>query len=325
MISEHLYLSDYYNDEEDFNEDTNDRWSASKSHLWGSCPAKGYYGHSLALVAKEESPPLYAGKAIHAGLAVYYASKDTELALATAVESFGERDQLPPGHKYSHLNVGHLEVVLKNYFDWANRRDTFQTVTATLDDLNLEKVLGARFKIFDKTGEIILGESKVVFMVDVGGEEFKFTVIPDLPIFSGGGFYVLDHKSTNGYLSDWYFAQHRFSNQLRLYCWAVQELTATDVNGALINGIYMGDRASLSDFKGTRFTRYGPLLYAPAHLTEAIYNHYYWSKIKEYHEGIGYYPQNAGRVCQGCDFADLCAQPPALREAQIKQLYYAER
>jgi len=339
MITEHAVVDgETYQDISEFDADA-DRWSSSKSGLWGKCPTAGYYGHTLNLTSEEESPPLYSGKALHVGLETYYVSGDRDLALAQMAESFGERDQLPPGHKYSHLNLGHLEVVFQNYMDWADRRDHFEVIAASLEDLSLEgegwRVCGARFKVYEETGEILFGESKVVFGVEpdpawgMQGDDklFKITVIPDMPIDLGGGFYVLDHKSTNGYLSDWYFSQYKLSNQLRIYCWSVQKLIeAMDirVNGALINGLYMGDRASLSEFKGTRFARFGPMLFQPAHLTESLINHYYWSKTKEYYDSIKYYPQNAGRSCQGCSYAPLCTAAPKMRKGIISQQYKVE-
>src|SRR5258708_1369591 len=121
---------------------------------------------------------------------------------------------------------------------------------------------------------------------------FHYAGKPDLPVMQGGEILLMDHKSTNSYLSDYYFDQFRFSNQLRGYCSMIERLTGQRLGGALINGLYVGNKAIDDASKAARFARYGPMMFQPGHLAEAIKNQYYWRKALDYHESEGYYPQH---------------------------------
>jgi hypothetical protein len=191
-----------------------------------------------------------------------------------------------------------------------------------LDELDLSKVLGAVFRIAPN-GNVILGESKIIMdFSDIVGKPFIYSGKPDLPVQTGGAIYLWDHKTTSSYLSTWYFDQFRFSNQLRGYCLMVSRMVPSlQLNGALINGIYVGPKAVVSEFKGERFGRFGPMLYSPGHLEEAAKNQYAWRRALDYYEQEGYYPQHTGKMCGGCAYDRLCAQTPVIRGAVMRTEY----
>lgn len=307
-----------------------DSWDATTANWAAQCPTRGHYAIDLGLVPKEQVHFLVAGRALHGGLCAYYSSPDKEvgrkLALDVVVAEWGDTPPLPSRHKYAHLSLGHVEVIMKNYLDYAAKRDSnFKPLTFALEDLNLQDVVAAVWRI-NAEGRVIFGESKIIMLfpmqrADGSIENFMYAGRPDLPVSQGGATLIMDHKSTNSYLSDWYFSQYRFSNQLRGYGKMIQHLTGCDISGALINGIYMGDKAASDEFKGTRFARFGPFMYLPGHLDEAILNQYWWKKTHEWHKAQEYFPQHTGKMCSGCPYVELCAATPRIRSHVARTEY----
>lgn len=293
---------------------------ATRTQWIGDCPRKAEYAIERGIAAKGEFYPKVAGVVIHGALAVFYTTHDQQAALETATELWGDTPNPPSGNSYAHITLGHLEVILKRYFDWAATHDMFTPIVADLKDLELGSVRGAIWRLTED-GKVVLGESKIVMEFELNGEKFLYSGIPDLPVEMGGAFYIIDHKSTNAYLSEWWAEQHRFSNQLRGYCAMIERLTGLRISGALINGVYMGEKASSKEFKGNRVARFGPYMYSPAHYDEAILNQYYWRKMLDVYKSQGYYPQHASRLCSGCSFAKLCEASPTQREALIETNY----
>jgi hypothetical protein len=233
--------------------------------------------------------------------------------------------RLPPGHRYAHLHLGHLEVIAKNYVDHARKRDTFRPLILHREELNLERVVAGYWKMTDE-GLVVLGESKFIMEFPLQLPDGKTVIYhhagkPDLPISMAGSIRILDHKTTSSRLSDWWAAKHRFSNQLRGYAAMVNELTPYVADGALINAVYVGKEASDSLSKATKFARFGPFLYQPAHLTEALLNQYYWKQwLFKCHEQQ-YYPQNPDQHCGSCEMSELCNANPASRESAMRMNY----
>lgn len=316
-IREELYLGDYKT-----REDLEDAIralgapDATRIQSLGDCPRKAQYSIERGITKKGESYPKVAGMALHAGLAVYYTTFDDELSLQAVRDSWGEHGTPPSTSSYAHLTLGHIEVVFKRYLMWAKKSDMFKPIVAHMDDLELKHVKAAIWRMTDD-GRVVLGESKIVMEFSVAGEQFVYSGIPDLPIEMGGAFYILDHKSTNAYLSEYWAEQHRHSNQLRGYCAMIERLTGLRISGALINSIYMGAKASSSEYKGNRFARFGPYMYTPGHYSEAIQNQWAWRKTLDVWKQLGYYPQHASRLCSGCEFTKLCGESPTMRESII--------
>lgn len=321
-LKEVTYLSDRYSSKEQLEAEC-EFWDATTAQWVGDCPRRAEYSIRHGLIPKGESAALYAGRALHAALAVYYATGSDELALAELESAWepGKDYRLPPQHKYAHLHYGHLEVVLKNYLVHARKRDTFSALKLPLDALDLTDVLAAVWKVTPE-GLVVFGECKLVMRFDVEGNEFVYVGKPDLPVRMSGTVVLMDHKSTNSYLSDWWADQHRFSNQLRGYCKMFSKIVKKEPpSGAMINGLYIGSKAASSEFKGTKFARFGPYPYQPSHLDEAIRNQYHWRKLLDVFEAQGYYPQHASRMCSGCPYADICEASVATRPHVIQQRY----
>lgn len=328
-LREEFYLSNRFPDQAALEREV-EFWDATTAQWVGDCPRRAEYAIRYNIIPKEEAVFLAAGRAIHAALAVFYASGDKDLAMHELRVTFGKDADwhLPPTHRYKHLHLGHLEVVLQNYLDYAVRRDTFTPLKIKLSDLNMQNVLAAHWLV-TPDDYVVLGECKLVmeFQVRTKGDElipFVYAGKPDLPIKMSGSIYLLDHKSTNNYLSDYWADQYRYSNQLRGYCAMLSELVPTmQISGAMINGIYIGAKASLSgkETKSIKFARYGPYIFQPLHLEEAIRNQYIWRKVLDWYESQGYYPQHASKLCSGCPYSPLCEASPRTRLVEIRQSY----
>lgn len=299
-------------------------WDATTAYNVTVCPRKAEYKLRMGL-QKKDSSPLYllAGSSVHAALNAWYCGCSEEEVLAVLYATWGDGDSLPrpPGDPYSHISLGFLETVLRNYMEYSRKRDTFYPLVVELDDLDLEKVVAAIWSVTD-SGKVVLGESKLVMEFEIEeGVKFCYAMKPDLPVVAGGQVFVLDHKTTSSYLSSYYFGQFRISNQLRGYCAGLSRLLNREVNGAIINGLYLGPKAVDSTFKGSLFERYGPFIFTRKHQEEAIRNQYHWRKVLDYYESVGYYPQAVGKHCSSCEFLELCRANPLVRESVIAQDY----
>lgn len=294
------------------------KWDATTANVVAECPRRAEYQVKMRLVSKEEGLPLRAGRAIHAAMAVYYTTKDQDAAMLALKESWGEDSQawtVTP--KYAHLTLGHLAVVMERYFPWAAKSDAFTPLVVHRDEMDLEKVLYGNWLITDDE-RVVLGESKFMMRFLVSNNPFIYSGRPDLPVAMGDRLFVFDHKSTNAYLSSWYFDQHRHSNQLRGYGAMLNEVLKKVVSGSLINGVYIGEKAASSEYGGSRFARFGPMLYQPGHLYEAIQNQYHWAATYAFHEQNDYFPQHTSKCCSGCQFTGLCSTSAVLRKAAAK-------
>lgn len=299
-------------------------WDATTAYKVSDCPRRAQHAIIDRLVKDEDVPPLRAGRAIHAGLAVYYAGADEDAVIDAALDAFGpDSGALMPRNadRWAHLHTGHIEIILKNYFQWARKHDTFTVLKSKVEDLKLDNVVAARWQTL-ADGTVVLGESKIIMEFDLGEDEpFLYGGRPDLPVEIGGSLYVMDHKSTNAYLSDWYFAQYRFSNQLRGYCAMIGELLDRKMAGAVINGVHMGPKASVSGFTGSKFARYGPMAHLPSHQEEALRNQRAWQRTLAWYSSDGFFPQNASRSCQGCPYVTLCEASPRARPSVAQQSF----
>lgn len=324
-IKEVLYLSPPFSSREELEREV-EFWDASTAQQLADCPRRGEYAIRRGLRLKEEPVFLRAGNALHAGYAALYAGMDEEASLEEVCLAWGKDPYwVPPAGKFGHLCLGFIETIFKNYVIWRRRYDNFTPIVVTLDDLNLERVVAAVWRILPN-GNIVLGESKVAMEFNVtekgSPRKFIYSGKPDLPVREAGTKpLVTDFKNTNAYLSEWYFEQYRFSNQLRGYDAINTELLGEPFNGFMIRGVYMGSKAADTTFKGVRFNTYGPQEFSPKNIQEAIQNQYEWRKALDFFEERGYYPQHSSKLCSNCPFERLCAASPVTREAIIQQDY----
>ena len=313
MIEERLWLAEGYDTLADVEEDVGEYFDATTLRMYAQCPRLYDYKVNKGLGHDDKPRPMTAGSALHEAIDVYTITNDPELALTALRDYWGDGDNSPTITKFSHLVLNHLEVVLKNYIDFSRTTAGMQyaPVTFKMDEIDFTNVKAAKLRIFE--GDTILfGESSWLMELPVPdrGVTMYYSGKPDMLVKStSGNYYIMDHKTTSSYLSDWNFEQHRVSNQLRGYMGMLRELVGRVPHGGLVNGVYVGDRASNDAFKGTRFRRY-KYNWDESHVDEAIVNQWEWSqRVKD----DVWFPQSAGLACRGCDMGKLCDAEPALR------------
>ncbi len=284
------------------------------------CPRKYFVRCELDLEPlRRSSPKMVAGIAIHAALEYYYSfsvrTKATE-EMARAIckdtwDSF-KIDRAMMDMKDTHLSAEHLDKVLVNYFHTWNmeRIEIFEPATYFMDDLILDDVIAAKWKVND-AGYVVLGESKLIMSFNVKGRDLVYSGIPDLPVTKqDGSLWAMDHKSTSSYLSDWWAKSFEVSNQLRGYMAMLRSLTGIVPQGGIINGIHVGKNAANPNSKAVKFDRY-QFDFAPDHIDEALENQLGWMDTIAHYREMDYWPQACGYG--GCDMPSICRRDPDTR------------
>jgi hypothetical protein len=277
-------------------------WSGSRIDAL-VCPRRFYYSYERDLELVEDAPRLHAGTVIHAALDAWYntdytaaAARDID-AISVAKQTWGGY-QPPIASDLSYLTWGHIENVLRAYFDHWRTRETFTPLDVRLPD-----------------GQRVGSETPVVH--DFGS--FLYGGRLDLPVEDqSGNVYVMDHKSTTGNMGDYYFAQFCVSDKNRGYVALLESLLDRPVAGVVINGIYMGKSPRKPDSAFQRKVYH----FSAGHIDEWKNN--VSDKIYEamLRQDIDLWPQTtANRICSGCAFRKVCETSPRVRESILKRDY----
>lgn len=331
-VEEVEYFAEGYSSFEELEEEHGGiLYDGSKLQKVADCPRK--FELDVVRGLQREGPPpdyMVCGSAVHEALDYFYAHEDPgihteEEAIALARYRWRESgiEKRPPSERNKdHLDEDHIATVLKKYFDhWRrNRVDIYTPIRGVkMEDLNLDRVLAARFRLTDE-GNVIFGESALTMEFDVDGEQLLLSGRPDLPVRNQtGGIYIMDHKTSQGYLSEWWSRKHQTSNKLRGYMAMMMSLLELSrLDGALINGIYCGKRAASDSFGGTLSERF-EFEFDPDHIREALRNQLIWQKTIEFYNEQGYWPQAC--AFGGCARPDICTEEPAKREMKIAGEY----
>lgn len=253
------------------------------------CLRRFHLRYNIGLRPQGDSPRMKAGSAMHAGFAVLYGAPEmdwsaeiVEQAVEAVTASFGTTtDEFNPW-----LTSGHLAVCFRNYVDHYREREQYRVIKLIEEPL-VEGGLGG---------------------------------IPDLLAEDNEGFLILDHKCSANYLGTHLFNRCKFSKQLPLYCHLVSKAFGQNVRRAVVNAIYIGERAANKDSKAAKFERY-PFEYSPEQISEALI----WAKRQE--ELIAWmrstakgeldWPQHGGSHCGWCEFQTICEAAPPLRPGRI--------
>lgn len=322
----HIHLAEGFSTYEEVVEAHGPVWDATTLQKVADCPR----AHEIRVEENLDRPnptaPMIAGIAVHFGLEYYYACSEPGPAeeaiaimmMATEWNKF-EYDRALADSKWLHLTPELLGDVMRNYFNYWNRQriEVYRPVgNLHLEDLDLSEVLAAEFYLTPNE-EIILGESKLVMRFPVGDEHLVYAGKPDLPVRKqNGDIYVMDHKTTSAYLSDYWAKSHEVSNKMRGYMAMVRSLRGGEnLAGAVINGLYVGKHALNPGSKATKFERY-QFNFTPDHVDEALRNQLAWIKTIEHYRKEGYFPQ--GCAYGGCSYPDVCKRDPVNR-AVVKE------
>ena len=330
------YFAPGYHSIDDVEEQHGEFWDATTLQKVADCPRKHEVRVEMNLdKAGPPSAPMVAGIAFHAGLEHYYSvEKDPEdpyangLAEVAAIQRMYDEwerfnlDRAMMDMKHTHLSPEHLEQILSNYFlYWGIEEfDIYTPITSysVHEELDLSDVLAARFAYTEK-GKLILGESSLVMKFDVGGESLVYSGKPDLPCTKqNGSVWIMDHKTSSSFLSDYWSENFALSNQLRGYMAMMRSLLGKTPSGAVINGVYVGKYATNPNSKAVKFKRY-QYNFVPAHIDESLRNQLAWKKTIEHYRKEGYWPQ--GCAYGGCDMPQGCKGDPDTRAEHFATHY----
>lgn len=246
------------------------------------------------------SMPAHAGSAMHAALRVLYAEGwSYEPARAALVAAWGDV-RAPLGDKKAFLTLPFMEERLRLYME---EREATPTI------LERSKVLAD------------VAEAEHVFeWPNVAGEIVKVRVILDLAVEADGKTYVVDNKCTTGWVSSHWAMQFRISNQMRMYAAYLQQERGISVAGAIINAIYIGEKALDASEAWKKRTSSPTSLVLIDFTQEQIDDSRAWVQglvaQRDAHTAAGaaIWPRNE-KACNsyaGCEYLDLCTAPSAM-------------
>ena len=314
-----IHISDRFADEADFRkweqDEAMDIWSPSRINAITSCPRKYQHQYVDGIREKDRAPMLAAGSMVHTGLHAYYLTGSAEKAVQKMRDVYGDLPENEWGVKDDHLKLVKMEVVVRNYADYWEMHGTHEPIRARYDALKLDNLLAGRFTI-DDNGLILLGESTLLMEFTLStGLTFYIKGLPDLPVTNlSGNNLIMDHKTTSGWLSEYWAGKYRISDQFRWYALMLHELLQLPFQGAVLDAIYVGKYATSSTSKATKFDR-PEYDFDQTMLEETLENARVIEHARNLYRDLDYYPQHTGLYCGMCRFLhDFCKVPTWGRE-----------
>lgn len=127
--------------------------------------------------------------------------------------------------------------------------------------------------------------------------------------------WILDKKTTKYSLDERFFDKFNPDNQMSTYNTAGRMVFFQPIDGIIIDGAQIG-----ATF--TRFQR-GFTNRTPAHMEEWLEDMRFWTRQLEACAKANYWPKNdtACNKYLGCEFREVCAVDPSLRQRHLDQLY----
>lgn len=290
-------------------------WSPSRLGTISACPRKFQHRYVDRLTEKDKPAILSAGSVMHTGLHHLIMTGDPEKAIEAMRRVWVDIPHLKPSDE--HMTLPHFEVVIRNYYDFWKRHGSYEPVTIRYEDLNTENLMAARF-VWDEEDRLVLGESTLLMKIHDGdrhADPLYIKGIPDLVVRNpSGNTFVLDHKTTNGWISDWWKMKYRVSDQFRMYALMLKELLGRPISGAVLDAVYVGKYATSTSSKAVKFDR-TEYIYDSTMLEETLQNALKWREQAEWFDETNYFPQNTGLYCGGCPFLQShCKHPTPFRE-----------
>lgn len=236
-------------------------YDASALSLFRECPERYRQRYVLNLVRDyDDDVALRGGKAFHAGLDAWFsddwanakannvapAVSRVEAALDALRASWGPLGPVlaPVAEKRP---LGLYEALLRCYAErWPREKDGFAVLR------NEEWVQG---RFYDPSS----GEPAITI------DGFSYGGVLDRLIELDGKRYVMDTKTTSGYLNDAYFAKYVLSTQLRGYV-ALELVNGRPCEGVFVDAIHIDTRGQKA--KPEHCQRWGPHRYQPWQLSE---------------------------------------------------------
>ena len=271
--------------------------SFTKLSTLAECAKRYYYSYELGLEGPpEEKIALLAGSAGHKGLQVLYETSNLDTA-QEAVET--EWDQLG-ALSSEYLCAGWLQQCVRNYHEDIYTSEPFETIAVEVEVKRW-----------------------------IGKQNIDLHVIIDRvvrnPITNLN--YIVDYKFTRAWVTEYWAKRYSFdlSHQFRLYTLAVEAERDIQISGAYVYGIHMGKGAADSEDawkkrSSSRVVLFGPYSWPRPLLEESLEWALDLDQEIEWRQDSGVYPQNMHNRygCPSCDFYQLCASSPRVREGLIR-------
>ena len=155
------------------------------------------------------------------------------------------------------------------------------------------------------------------FRMEIGvpspdGENYVLCGHLDRLVEMGDQVYVMDHKTTSGTISNYYYQQYSPNNQMSLYTLGSQVVLPKKAAGVIINACQLAVGFA-------RFHR-GIVNRTQGQLEEWLKDLEHWIKKAEAFAACGYWPMNdtACMLYGGCEFQGVCSNDPSMRETLLK-------
>lgn len=144
-----------------------------------------------------------------------------------------------------------------------------------------------------------------------GGQELILAGHMDQVVQFGSQTYVSDIKSTKSITSSWR-RLFDLSHQMTGYALGGKLALERPVAGVMIDGIAL-------QVGGVKFARHFTDR-TPSQFGEFVHHFEILARQYEQYHDMNYYPMNT-TFCRFCEYKDVCAQPPELREGYLNHLY----
>ena len=293
-------------------ENASNIWSPSRLAALSSCPRKYQHRYVDKLREKDKPIMLTTGSIMHVGLHRLMVTDDPDEAIEVMREAWTDPGPMKPEDE--HLGLPFLEVIIRNYHTFWERHSSYTSLKIRYEDLHTENLLAARW-IMTETGDLVLGESTMLMRF---GEHPNWIYLKGIPddVFktASGSLYVVDHKTTGGWISPYWKMKYRISDQFRIYTLMLVELLGRPISGTILDAVYTGKYATAPKSKAVKFdqTEY---IFDETMLAETLLNVKAQIATSYLFADTHYYPQSTGLYCGGCSFLEShCKHPTWARD-----------
>lgn len=284
-----------------FTKFTDDRkqivWDVSSLDKFSMCPKLYQYEYRDQWIYRASIPALAWGTGLHAGLEVYdlhnTLGEDNATATRLAIRSAAETAH--EGLMGSSDNRRTLSTLVRAIAKYTVHYENDAVRTVLLPHSNEPAV-------------------EVRFEVPIPGTDYRLSGRIDRIGMVDDQLVIVEHKSTDASLTDWYWRRFAPNTQVYGYIWALREALGLDISGVLIDAVQTG----------VGFTRFGRQLFT---LTEDQTDEwleeaktYILAAEKAHTED--HYIRNFSACGNygGCKFRDVCSRPAGqLRESWIRE------
>ena len=285
-------------------------WDSTSLGLLKECPRKYFYKMIAGWDRTTKSHHLIFGQLLHTGLEIY--DKVSTSLLADGIVSDDAHEEAV------HAAIGHIlrESISYQPGEKKGKEDKAKT------RVNLIRVLVWYFEHYGKNDNnkvVILSNGKpaveLSFKVSIDNGLVICGHLDKLVTF-GRDTYVQDHKSTSstvtGSSARTFFRGFNPSNQMSLYPAGAYLAYNIPVRGVIIDAIQIG--VNLTEFGRDITHRH------MAQMDEFLESIYQWRKFAEICTETNNWPMNETSCGNygGCEFRDICARSPQVRERFLK-------